>query len=80
MQTDRTQYDYEDRMGLEQVSFMLCRIQCQRVRKVLEEYVEIYKEYSDRADREDFKLFVNGVAQKIGNCMEEAYAIKLEWL
>lgn len=47
---------------------------------MLEEYVDTYRQYSSRADKADFKLFVEGVAQKIGSCLEEAYQVILEWL
>jgi hypothetical protein len=50
------------------------------VKKILEEYIDIYRQYSSRQDKEDFKLFVSGVAAKISNCLETPYVIELQWL
>lgn len=58
----------------------LFRLQSTRVKKVLEEYVDIYRQYSSREDKEDFRLFVAGVASKISNCLEENYSVMLAWL
>lgn len=50
------------------------------MRAVLLEYVDIYRQYSNRKDKEDFKLFINGVAQKITHCLEIAFEVPLLWL
>lgn len=52
----------------------------QRVKVALEEYVDIYRQYSTRKDKEDFRLFVGGVAMKLSHCLEEEYAVPLQWL
>ena len=59
---DENKYDYE-----------LCRLICQKVKKVLEEYIDIYRQYSTRDDKEDFKLFVSGLTKKISFCLEEPF-------
>lgn len=46
---------------------------CQKVKKVLEEYIDIYRQYSTRDDKEDFKLFVSGLTKKISFCLEEPF-------
>ena len=67
-------------MARKQVTLSLSRFETEKVKKVLLEYVEAYKQYSNRQDREDFKLFVSGVTQKISHCLEQDFAIALEWL
>jgi hypothetical protein len=56
------------------------RIESEQVKGVLLEYVDIYRQYAVRSDKEDFKLFVNGVAQKIAHCLETAFEVPLLWL
>lgn len=67
-------------MGWEQVTISLFRIESEQVKKVLLEYVDIYRLYATRSDKEDFKLFVNGVAQKIAHCLETPFEVPLQWL
>lgn len=50
------------------------------MRGVLLEYVDVYRQYSDRKDKEDLRLFINGVAQKISHCLEIAFEVPLLWL
>lgn len=56
------------------------RLESEKVKRVLGEYVETYRKYSDRGDKEDFRLFVKGISQKIGHCLEEQVEMDLKWL
>jgi hypothetical protein len=47
---------------------------------VLLEYVEIYRDYSEKVDKADFKLFIGGVTQKIAHCLEENFSVEINWL
>lgn len=76
----RTQYDHESWLALKQVPLHLFRIETGRVQQVLEEYVDFYRKYSNKVDKNDFKLFLGGVVQKIAHCLETPYKIDLEWL
>ena len=55
-------------------------MEAQRVKSVLEEYMETYRIYSSRKDKDEFRLFVEGVASKIAACLEEPYKLELQWL
>ena len=55
-------------------------MEAERVKSTLEEYVKVYRQYSERKDKEDFRLFVEGLCQKISACLEEEHRVGLEWL
>ncbi len=75
----RAEHDDEGGVVAEQVVLVIFRTESQQVRRVLLEYVSTYREYSAREDKEDFKLFVRGIAQKVAHCLEEEVALELGW-